>query len=129
MAIYKFENVKTGHVYIGQTILPLKERYKGGVVKGWIKERREKVTQKFIEELIEEDFIVTELFDVACCEYHLNVLETYWINYYDSCNNGYNNNVGHYKDDTGKGEFNQKLSAHNLQFIDGKLIKNTPTLE
>ena len=123
MAIYKFENVKTGHVYIGQTILPLKERYKGGVVKGWIKERREKVTQKFIEELIEEEFEVKELFDVACCKYHLDKLEAYWINKYDSCNNGYNNEYGNHNTNDGLEEFNRLLSTHNLEYKDNKIIK------
>ena len=124
--IYKFENIKTGHVYIGQTTYPLKMRYgfEGGIIKSWIKERREKVTQKFIEELIEEEFEVKELFDVACCKYHLDKLEAYWINKYDSCNNGYNNNTGYHDTDDGLEEFIEILEQHNLEFIDGQIVKN-----
>ena len=121
--IYKFKNIKTGHVYIGQTTHPLKERYKGGVVKSWIKDRLKKQKQNFKDELIEEDIEVTEVLDVACCQYHLNILEVNYITKYDSYNNGYNNNAGYYKDDTGKEEFEQILKENGLQFIDGKLVK------
>ena len=121
--IYKFENTKTGHQYLGQTTNPLKERYGSNVIKSWIKERKEKVNQKFKDELIEEDIIVTELFDVACCEYHLNVLEAYWINKYDSCNNGYNNYAGNHDTNDGLEEFNKILEKNGLEFINGKLKK------
>ena len=121
--IYKFENTKTGRIYIGQTINPLKERYKGGVTKAWIKERLDKENQKFKEELINEDIKVTELFDIACCEYHLNILEVYWINYYDSYNNGYNNTQGNHITNDGIEEFNKILEENGLKFVDGKLIK------
>ena len=121
--IYKFENIKTGHVYIGQTIRPLDRRYKNGIINGWIKERKEKANQKYLDELIEEDIKVTELFDVGCCKWHLNAVEAYWINYYDSYNDGYNNNAGHHKDDEGFEEFVEMLQQCNAEFIDGKLVK------
>ena len=123
--IYKFENIKTGHVYIGQTTRLLNMRYnrKDGVIKSWIEERFKKENQKFTDELIEEDFIATELFDVAFCKWHLNALEVYWINCYDSHNNGYNNTAGNHITDDGIEEFNQILSDHNLEFKDGKLIQ------
>ena len=121
--IYKIENIKTGRIYIGQTNQLLKYRYHGGIVKGWIKERKKFKKQKFLDELIKEDFIVTELFDVACCEYHLNVLETYWINHYDSYNNGYNNTAGNYITNDGLKEFIEILQQHNLEFIDGQMVK------
>ena len=121
--IYKFENIKTGHVYIGQTIQPLDWRYGSNVIKSWIKERKENQNQKFLDELIEEDIKLIEMLDVACCEYHLDKLEAYYINKYDSCNNGYNNQPGNHNTDDGKGEFEQILAHNNLQFIDGKLTK------
>jgi hypothetical protein len=121
--VYMFENVKTRHKYLGQTIRPLKYRYKGGVVRNWIKERLKYDNQKFKEELIEEDIIVTEVLDVAFCQYHLDKLEAYYIDKYDSCNNGYNNREGNYKTDDYIEEFNQILLENNLEFIDGKLVK------
>jgi hypothetical protein len=121
--IYLFANIKTGHRYVGQTTLPLSERYGGNITKSWIKERKRKKTQKFLDEINEEDIVVTELFDVGCCQYHLDKLEAYYIDKYDSCNNGYNNNYGNYNTDDGIEEFNQILSDHNLEFKDGKLIQ------
>ena len=121
--IYKFENIKTGHQYLGQSTLPLKERYGSNAIKSWIKERLDKSNQKFTEELIEEDIVVTEVLDVAFCQYHLDKLEAYWINYYDSYNNGYNNNAGYHNTDDGLEEFNKILEKNGLEFINGKLKK------
>ena len=123
--IYKFENIKTGHVYIGQTTYPLKMRYgfEGGIIKSWIKERKIKSNQKFKNELLEEDFVVTEMLDVACCQYHLNALEVYYIDKYDSCENGYNNTIGNHKTDDGLEEFIEILQQHNLEFVDGQIVK------
>ena len=121
--IYKFENIKTGRVYIGQTTYPLKMRYslEGGIVKSWIKERLAKNNQKFKDELTEEDIQVTEMIDTAFCQYHLDKLEAYYINKYDSCNNGYNNKNGNHNTDDGIEEFNRILKENNLKFINGKL--------
>ena len=126
--VYMFENIKTGHKYVGQSILPIARRYGSNVIKSWIEERLECDTQKFTEELIEEDFIVTETLDVAFCQYHLNVLEAYWINYYDSYNNGYNNTAGNHITDDGIEEFNRILLENGLEFIDNKLVENKKCL-
>ena len=128
--IYLFTNIKTGHRYVGQSTLQLKTRYgyEGGIVKSWIKERMKYNNQKFKDELIEEDIEVTEVFDVAFCQYHLDKLEAYWINYYDSRNNGYNNECGNHNTTDGLDEFNEILKTYNLQYIDGKLIK-APTIK
>ena len=120
--IYKVTNVKTKHTYTGQTKLGLSLRYGSNIIKSWIAERKEKTNQKFIDELIEENLTI-EIIDVGCCQYHLDKLEVYWINYYDSYNNGYNNNAGYHDTDDGKGEFEQILAHNNLQFIDGKLTE------
>jgi hypothetical protein len=124
--VYMFENVKTRHKYVGQSILPITRRYglEGGIIKSWIKERLEKTNQKFKEELIEEDIVVTETLDIAFCQYHLDKLEAYYINKHDSYNDGYNNNAGYHSTDDGIDEFNQILSEYNLEFVDGKLIEN-----
>ena len=118
-----FKNTKTDHIYIGQTIQPLKVRYKSNIIKGWIEDRLKYNGQKFKEELIEEDIVVTEVVDVAFCQYHLDKLETYYIQKYDSCNNGYNNEYGNHNTNDGLEEFQQILSTHNLEYKDGKIIK------
>ena len=122
--VYMFENVKTGHVYIGQTINPLKERYRNSnIVQGWVEERLKYDTQKFKGELIKEDIVVTEVLDVAFCQYHLDKLEAYYIDKYDSFLNGYNNREGNHNTDDGIEEFNRILLENNLEFIDGKLVR------
>lgn len=119
--VYKFENTKTGRVYIGQTILPLAVRYQENIIKNWIKERKEYKTQKFKEELIEEDFEITEVLAVGCCRWHLDKLEAYYIDKFNSQHNGYNIQGGNYHSDDGIEEFNQILKEYNLEFVDGEL--------
>jgi DNA polymerase III alpha subunit (gram-positive type) len=120
--IYKFENIKTGHIYIGQSTIPFKRRYSGGI-KGWIKERKEYANQQFIEELTnEEDFEVEEVFDIGISKWHLDKLESFYINKFNSCDNGYNNKEGNHSTNDGLEEFEQILKENGLQFIDGKLI-------
>ena len=122
--IYKFENIRTGRVYIGQTVNALKMRYhNSNIVQGWVKDRKRYDNQKFKEELIEEDIELTEILDVACCQYHLDKLEAYYIDKYDSCNNGYNNNAGYHHRNDGVDEFNEILEKYNLEFIDNELRK------
>lgn len=129
--VYMFENIKTKHKYLGQSINPIKTRYghEGGIIKSWIKERLDRNNQKFTEELIEKDIVVTEVLDVAFCQYHLDKLEAYYINKYDSYNNGYNNTPGNHNTSDGIEEFYKILEDHNLLFVDGELIENCSQLE
>ena len=118
--IYRFYNTKTKRSYIGQTTNPLKKRYSKEVIKKWIEGRREAKTQKFLDELVEEDFEIIDVVDTGINKYHLNILEAYYINEFDSYNNGYNNNSGCYKDDDGLEEFIQILKDHNIDYEGGK---------
>jgi hypothetical protein len=119
--IYLFTNIKTKRCYVGQTIQPLKARYKSNIIQGWIEERLKYDTQKFKEELIEKDIEVIEMLDVAFCQYHLNKLEAYYIDKYNSCVDGYNNNAGYHNTNDGLEEFNKILSQYNIEFIDGEI--------
>jgi hypothetical protein len=120
--IYKITNIKTGRCYIGQTIVPLIQRYSSNVIRTWLNERNEKSTQKFKDELInEDDFEVIEVLNIGCCRYHLNQLEAYYIDYYKSYEEGYNNNSGPYDDDSGIEEFEDILKEHGLEFIGNEL--------
>ena len=121
--IYLFTNIKTGHHYVGQTKLPLDVRYQKEIIKAWIKDRKKFKSQKFKDELIEEDFKVTEMLAVGCCQYHLDKLEVYFIDKYDSYNNGYNNQDGNYRTNDGIEEFKQILEENDLQFIDDRLTR------
>ena len=120
-SIYKITH-KNGHCYIGQTIQPLKGRYHGNIIKGWIKEKQECENQKFLNELNEDDLKI-EIIDVGICKWHLDKLEAYYIAKYDSCNNGYNNYAGNHKTDNGVGDFLRILEENELEFVDNKIIK------
>ena len=69
------------------------------------------------------DFEIIEILDVGICKFHLNKLECYYINKYDSYYSGYNNNNGHYMDNEGRNEFEKILKEYNLEFIDNELRK------
>ena len=64
---------------------------------------------------------MTEVLDVGCCQYHLDKLEVYYINKYDSCDNGYNNEYGNHITDDGLEEFVEILQQYNIEFIDGEI--------
>ena len=85
--------------------------------------------QKFNEELNEKDIKVTEVLAVGCCKYHLDKLEVFYINKYNSFNEGYNNNAGHHNTSDGIEEFYKILKDYNLLFVDGELIENCSQLE
>ena len=118
-SIYKVTH-KNGHCYIGQTIHSLKERYGVDVIQGWIEERKEKENQKFVNELIKNDLTI-EIIDVGICKWHLDKLEAYWIDFYNSFQDGYNNNSGYYKRDDGIEEFENILNKYGLECINGEL--------
>ena len=119
--IYKITNIKTNRIYIGQTILPLDVRYGTNVIKGWIENRKKFKNQKFLEELNNEEDFIIETINFGCCKYHLDKLEALYIDKYDSCNNGYNNNYGNYNTDDGIDEFNKILEENKLVFKNGEL--------
>lgn len=122
-SVYKITNTKTGKSYIGQSTKLLKERYHGNIIKSWIEERKAKPSQKFIEELIEEDFEVTEVLDDAFCQRQLDMLEAFYIYYYDTFNFGYNINAGLWNSIRGVKEFNEILEKNNLIWNGIKLTK------
>lgn len=125
--IYKITNIKTNKIYIGQTTNPLKRRYYGDIISAWVKEKKSVTVQKFKEELNENDFVI-DIINVGCCKYHLDKLEVYYINKYNSYREGYNNTAGNYETNDGIEEFENILKEYNLNFIDGKLIENKKCL-
>ena len=118
--IYKIENIKNGHIYIGKTIRHIADRYGGthnNLIENWIEHTMLNNTNcKFIEEYFErpnkikaDNFILTPMIDVGYCKWHLDKLEVYWIEKCNSINNGYNTSQGSYKTDKGIEDFNKLL--------------------
>lgn len=91
MGIYKFENKKTGEVYIGQSI-DLFGRYEQHITSGsddkFHKALREYGTENFTWEILEqaESFTKEEL----------NLMEVQYIDRYNSKSKGYNSTVGNH---------------------------------
>lgn len=88
MNIYKITNITNNKCYIGQTIKPIKERFREHISKAKF------VDTKFYRALNkygEENFKI-ELIDTASNQNELNDKEVHWIRYYEAVEKGYNSN-------------------------------------
>lgn len=95
MIIYKITNKINQKVYIGQTIGTLENR--------WKRHQNDALNNilnthfaRAIRYYKPENFII-EIIDIANNQEELTKKEYYWINYYDSVNNGYNETNAEYK--------------------------------
>lgn len=95
MIIYKITNKINNKVYIGQTIRTLEDR--------WKRHQNDALNNildthfaRAIRYYKPENFII-EIIDTANNQEELTKKEYYWINYYDSVNNGYNETNAKYK--------------------------------
>lgn len=95
VGIYKIENKQNGKIYIGQSI-DIKKRLESHIAMSNSKNKnsynrplyndfRKYGIKNFNFNVIEE-----------CEEQELNEKERYWINFYNSCNNGYNQTLNCY---------------------------------
>lgn len=91
--IYLVTNLNSQRNYIGQTKIGLNLRYKNG----WLKAKEHSNKKEVIEDLQlygEESFTDPEIIAVAYNKYDLDRLEAYYIDKYDSYENGYNRTRG-----------------------------------
>lgn len=88
MIVYKITNKINGKVYIGQTSKSLKERFQRHCCDA-MSDRLDTHFARAIRKYGKENFS-PEIIDTATSEEELNEKERYWIHYYDSLNNGYN---------------------------------------
>ena len=97
--IYLVHNIESDRYYVGQTTIGFDNRYPSG----WLYKHSKKDTVKHDLELYGEDsFEYTKIFKVAHSQYELDKLEAYYIDYYDSYENGYNETRGNIFTDRGK---------------------------
>ena len=97
--IYLVHNIESDKYYVGQTTIGFDNRYN----KGWLYEHSYKDTVKHDLQLYgEESFEYIKIFKVAYSQYELDKLEAYYIDYYNSFENGYNENRGNIFTDRGK---------------------------
>lgn len=87
--IYKISTTKSNKVYIGQTTKTVAERYRIHLGARNSKGKKTLHLYRAMEKYGIETFSVEQI-DSANSQEELNEKERYWINYYDSIDNGYN---------------------------------------
>jgi len=88
MWIYKITNIQNNKVYIGQTIRPIKDRFHRHINDA-MNNILDTHFARAIRKYGKDNFIIEEI-DSATSQDELNKLEQYWIQYYNSVENGYN---------------------------------------
>lgn len=97
--IYLVYNKYSNKYYVGQTTRGFDIRYSNG----WINaHKRKKSVKEDLEKYGKESFEYTKIFKVAHNQYDLDKLEAYYIEYFDSYNNGYNETRGNIFTERGK---------------------------
>ena len=88
MWIYKITNIQNNKVYIGQTIRPIDQRFKRHLNDA-LNNILDTHFARAIRKYGRDNFIIEEI-DSALTQDELNEKEKYWIQYYNSVNEGYN---------------------------------------
>ena len=88
MWIYKITNIQNNKVYIGQTIRPIEQRFKRHINDA-LNNILDTHFARAIRKYGKENFIIEQI-DTAQTQEELNQKEQYWIQYYNSVNEGYN---------------------------------------
>lgn len=95
MFIYKITNIVNDKIYIGQSIRSIEKRFQRHINDA-INNILDTHLARAIRKYGKENFTL-ELIDTANNQDELNQKEQYWIRYYDSVNNGYNETDAIYK--------------------------------
>lgn len=88
MWIYKITNIQNNKIYIGQTIRPIQQRFNRHINDA-LNNTLNTHFARAIRKYGKDNFYIEEI-DIATSQEELNQKEQYWIQYYDSINNGYN---------------------------------------
>ena len=88
MWIYKITNIQNNKVYIGQTIRPIEQRFKRHLNDA-LNNILDTHFARAIRKYGKENFIIEQI-DEAQTQDELNQKEQYWIRYYNSVEEGYN---------------------------------------
>ncbi len=88
MWIYKITNIQNNKVYIGQTIRPIEQRFHRHLNDA-LNNILDTHFARAIRKYGKDNFIIEEI-DTAETQDELNQKEQYWIQYYNSVNDGYN---------------------------------------
>ena len=88
MWIYKITNIQNNKIYIGQTIRPVKNRFHRHINDA-LNNNLDTHFARAIRKYGKDNFII-ETIDEATNQIELNQKEQYWIQHYNSVQNGYN---------------------------------------
>ena len=88
MWIYKITNIQNNKVYIGQTIRPIQDRFHRHINDA-LNNILDTHFARAIRKYGKDNFIIEQI-DQAQTQNKLNKKEQYWIQYYNSVQNGYN---------------------------------------
>ncbi len=88
MWIYKITNIQNNKVYIGQTIRPIQDRFHRHINDA-LNNILDTHFARAIRKYGKDNFVIEQI-DQAQTQDELNKKEQYWIQYYDSVQNGYN---------------------------------------
>lgn len=88
MWIYKITNIQNNKVYIGQTIRPIEQRFKRHLSDA-LNNVLDTHFARAIRKYGKENFVIEQI-DEAQTQDELNQKEQYWIKYYNSVEEGYN---------------------------------------
>lgn len=95
MWIYKITNIQNNKCYIGQTIRPIEQRFHRHINDA-LNNSLDTHFARAIRKYGQENFIAEQI-DIATNQNELNEKEQYWIRYYNSIENGYNETDAIYK--------------------------------
>lgn len=115
--IYKITNLKNNKMYIGKTINSIEDRFKRHLNDA-LSNRLDTHLARAIRKDGKENFSIEKIDSASTLE-ELNQKEVYWINYYKTCENGYNETFG----GDGGNTYSQKTEKE-LNLIKEK-IRNT----
>lgn len=90
--IYKITNIVNNKIYIGQTIRDIQSRWNQHINNAYNENDKNNHFHNAILKYGENSFSIVIIEE--CPDEVLNEREKYWINYYDSYNNGYNSTLG-----------------------------------
>ncbi len=88
MYIYKITNIQNNKIYIGQTIRPIEQRFRRHINDA-LNNVLDTHFARAIRKYGKDSFIIEQI-DTASNQEELNKKEQYWIHYYNSVNEGYN---------------------------------------
>lgn len=88
MWIYKITNIQNNKVYIGQTIRPIQDKFHRHINDA-LNNILDTHFARAIRKYGKDNFIIEQI-DQAQTQNELNKKEQYWIQYYNSVQNGYN---------------------------------------